>query len=487
MLTTVVQNTSEPKIDTKYAGQPKKTDTADPFGDCLRSVESKQDTHNKNEKVGKEKKEKNSIPQNVLPAAAVVVAYIPEGVVLANAAATCEANKTDISLPALNTDTKIEIRDLGITSGGAGRHEASGAIEEGGTGNYPMSSANISEKTVPQKPHPTSETETETETDMPLSVESQAETMNTDNLIPAESMGNSEPLKNTHDTAYKKLMPEQKTEASGEIKPKAAEEALPQQMPQDKSMKSEAEYRVSSNTKLNTNDGESHGEKSAQPLSGEKSKADKTGPLPLEEKTVQSKSGGTNAAEDDKTFSLPQKEAGPKKASGSEMAEAPEFSLASVSIGKKNENSKAISGENVVSQITRAIKENKGHSNTRLTVELSPKELGKISVEMKLSDGKLNLLLNAENKETAEALSEHIGLLKMALTANKVEIQNLDVSRPTHGMSFSNMNDSGGKFSGEDRGVYYENDAVFSVYEDKSESVKPRTYSQHSQLLNYLA
>lgn len=530
MITTSVQSTAETKIDLTFAGQSKKTEITTSFSDCLMSLETSQSAASQNGDVSKDKKEKESAQTNALPVVTVPIMIMPETPELQSSAPPGELSENSVNLiniggsnqenynmvqtaaqetvtpSSMSEALKKEIRNMTATNGqetlnslnsaetlkneaketaisGKETVKTSEYIKETAE-NYKTNVENNSEKTQTIS----DQVKAEIKIDKPTSIGNKAETLNTASGKSGESASDFVPLGETPDSPINnKIKKEQTTKF--EIQNKSKEESETSQKPQqEKSAESVTEYRTVSKNEVTANSETNPAAAGTQPITDDKKSASKLNALPSEEKTASIKLGDKNTAVEEKVLPAQEKETGLKKTSGTEKNENTEFRLTDLDAVKETDNSASVKGESVLTQITRAVMEKKGRDNTRFTVELFPKDLGKVSVDMKLSNGKINLLLSAENKETVKALSEQLGHLKTALDANKVEVQNLDVSSKSQlNSAFTDANGSGEKFRGEDRGTSYKRDSAnYFETDDKSESAKPRTYRQN-HLLNYLA
>ncbi len=196
---------------------------------------------------------------------------------------------------------------------------------------------------------------------------------------------------------------------------------------------------------------------------------------------------GAKSSEEKATSAGSKNEDAGNKASDGEKTLASAVPFAEVYSGKENGITSAVSGEKVVPQIARAVKGMTSKDGGKFTMELSPRELGKITVEMKYSQGKLNVVINAASDETAKALKAQLGELKTALTANKVEIMSVDVSgRQSSDLSFSDMKGSGERYGGSGRGGSQGGDSYYRSYGEDRDSKSPEAVYGWNQLLNYL-
>ncbi len=176
-----------------------------------------------------------------------------------------------------------------------------------------------------------------------------------------------------------------------------------------------------------------------------------------------------------------------RNAGGAKETASQVVPFAEVYSGRENGITSAVSGEKLVSQITRAVRGMTKQDGGKFVMELAPRELGKITVEMKYSQGKLNVLINAASDETAKVLKAQLNELKTALMANKVEINSVDVGgRQSSDLSFSNMNGSGERYSGSERGGNNGSGDYYRGYVEERDDGTPETVYGWNRLLNYL-
>ena len=71
--------------------------------------------------------------------------------------------------------------------------------------------------------------------------------------------------------------------------------------------------------------------------------------------------------------------------------------------------------------------QNLGEGHQRLTLQLSPEELGTVTVVLTVHNKELRAVIRAENEESAAALSEQLESLKKTLEEQGLKVAELDV------------------------------------------------------------
>ncbi|MDF2566606.1 MAG: Flagellar hook-length control protein [Oscillospiraceae bacterium] len=169
--------------------------------------------------------------------------------------------------------------------------------------------------------------------------------------------------------------------------------------------------------------------------------------------------------------------------------------MAGIFSGKENVITTTINSEVTVNQVTNIVVDMAKSETQKLTLELSPQELGKITVEMEYIAGKVALKINAENASTTKILSEHIAQLKLSLEANNLDVVKVDVQNNTgFDQSFANLSRSFDQsFNSQDANPYLREDFDTRdsggkiLDEQPLENTQSTAYYHRNQLLNYLA
>jgi len=163
--------------------------------------------------------------------------------------------------------------------------------------------------------------------------------------------------------------------------------------------------------------------------------------------------------------------------------------------GKENDITAAVNKENIVNQVTNSIVTMAKSNNQKFTMELTPQTLGKITIEMKYTNGKLDMKIIADNAVTTKVLSEKISELKNALTANEVDVLNINVSKSSGSdSSFSDLSKNSNQASGQNSDTnsrqYHDKKNLYNdagVSDEKTNTNANQTiYYRQNQLLNYL-
>ncbi|MDD4698852.1 MAG: flagellar hook-length control protein FliK [Oscillospiraceae bacterium] len=157
--------------------------------------------------------------------------------------------------------------------------------------------------------------------------------------------------------------------------------------------------------------------------------------------------------------------------------------------GKENDITTLVNKENIVNQVTNSIVTMVKSDNQKFTMELTPETLGKITVEMKYNNGKLEMKISADNTVTAKVLGEKIAELKSSLTANDIDVLNIDISNSSSSSftnSSMNSNQADGKSGDTGKRQYLENDNLFSDASVSDDNTNANIYYSQNRLLNYL-
>ncbi len=107
----------------------------------------------------------------------------------------------------------------------------------------------------------------------------------------------------------------------------------------------------------------------------------------------------------------------------------------------KVEKSNSISSGEIISQITHEIKEMAANDGGRVKITLNPPSLGKLDMDVTVRNGKVEVVLVADNKDVQQALNTHIDKLKGSLQTQGLTIERCDVfmqdKREEYQQSFS--------------------------------------------------
>jgi flagellar hook-length control protein FliK len=74
-------------------------------------------------------------------------------------------------------------------------------------------------------------------------------------------------------------------------------------------------------------------------------------------------------------------------------------------------------------------------SARRVVVELSPDELGRLTIKMSIHDGRVSAVVRAESPQTLELLERHLPELRAALTEGGVDAGDIDLQLASDGRS----------------------------------------------------
>jgi|GEM_PF-2688053 len=134
-----------------------------------------------------------------------------------------------------------------------------------------------------------------------------------------------------------------------------------------------------------------------------------------------------------------------KAATGAVEKNNEEFSLISgntASSGTVNsEKNNTVLPDKIISQVTSEIKEATANDGGRVKITLNPPSLGKLDMDVSIRNGKVEVVLVAENKDVQQALNTHIDKLKGGLQNQGLTIERCDVflqdKREEYQQSFS--------------------------------------------------
>ncbi|OPY85196.1 MAG: Flagellar hook-length control protein FliK [Smithella sp. PtaU1.Bin162] len=134
-----------------------------------------------------------------------------------------------------------------------------------------------------------------------------------------------------------------------------------------------------------------------------------------------------------------------KAATGAVEKNNEEFSLISgntASSGTVNsEKNNTVLPDKIISQVTSEIKEAAANDGGRVKITLNPPSLGKLDMDVSIRNGKVEVVLVAENKDVQQALNTHIDKLKGGLQNQGLTIERCDVflqdKREEYQQSFS--------------------------------------------------
>lgn len=157
--------------------------------------------------------------------------------------------------------------------------------------------------------------------------------------------------------------------------------------------------------------------------------------------------------------------------------------------GRENAITEAIKGESAVFQVAESILQKGPVRKTSFAIELSPKELGRVTVKMDCIGGKLTLKLSAENVGTSKLLAENVEQLRSALADRRVDVASIDIDAGYTPPSFA---DFSGNFGQAQREKGAGPGRRARVYRAENDGQKPGfentgalIYSE-SRLLNYI-
>jgi flagellar hook-length control protein FliK len=109
----------------------------------------------------------------------------------------------------------------------------------------------------------------------------------------------------------------------------------------------------------------------------------------------------------------------------------------SAGTGKIND----VSPDKIISQITSEIKEAAANDGGRVKITLNPPSLGKVEMDVTIRNGRVEVVLVADNKDVQQALNTHIDKLKGSLQTQGLTIERCDVfmqdKREEYQQSFS--------------------------------------------------
>jgi flagellar hook-length control protein FliK len=88
----------------------------------------------------------------------------------------------------------------------------------------------------------------------------------------------------------------------------------------------------------------------------------------------------------------------------------------------------------------------------RVTMDLSPPDLGRVTVELRFRDGTLAARIQTENLEARAALQAGVQQLRANLEAQGVRLENFDVTQDEQSPLPDGRGHSGGRQGGEDGG-----------------------------------
>jgi flagellar hook-length control protein FliK len=107
----------------------------------------------------------------------------------------------------------------------------------------------------------------------------------------------------------------------------------------------------------------------------------------------------------------------------------------------KIEKSNDISPTQIVNQVANEIKENIGGDGGRVKITLTPPSLGTIEMDVTVRNGKVGVVLVADNKDVQQSLNNHVEHLKNSLQSQGLTIERCDVlmqdKRDEYQQSFS--------------------------------------------------
>lgn len=86
-----------------------------------------------------------------------------------------------------------------------------------------------------------------------------------------------------------------------------------------------------------------------------------------------------------------------------------------------------VSPDKIISQITNEIKENAANDGGRVKITLNPPSLGTLDMDVTVRNGKVEVVLVADNRDIQQTLNRHIDQLKVALQTQDLTIERCDV------------------------------------------------------------
>jgi flagellar hook-length control protein FliK len=93
----------------------------------------------------------------------------------------------------------------------------------------------------------------------------------------------------------------------------------------------------------------------------------------------------------------------------------------------KTEKNSSISPVEIISQVTNEIKETAANDGGRVKIILNPPSLGKLEMDVTVRNGKVEVVLVADNKDVQQTLNTHIDKLKGSLQSQGLTIERCDV------------------------------------------------------------
>jgi len=92
-----------------------------------------------------------------------------------------------------------------------------------------------------------------------------------------------------------------------------------------------------------------------------------------------------------------------------------------------SEKINTVSPDKIISQVTSEIKEAAANDGGRIKITLNPPSLGKLDMDVSVRNGKVEVVLIAENKDVQQTLNTHIDKLKGGLQNQGLTIERCDV------------------------------------------------------------
>ena len=78
-------------------------------------------------------------------------------------------------------------------------------------------------------------------------------------------------------------------------------------------------------------------------------------------------------------------------------------------------------------QVETALLKNLGNNTKQLTLQLTPENLGKLSIVLQVHGKEVNAVIRAENPEAAKIIASNIDIIKNALESEGLKVEKLEV------------------------------------------------------------
>ena len=83
--------------------------------------------------------------------------------------------------------------------------------------------------------------------------------------------------------------------------------------------------------------------------------------------------------------------------------------------------------QEIFSQVENGILQNAQNGSQRISLQLTPEDLGRVTIALSMHKGELTATITAENQESASVLGEQLAELKASLEAEGIKVKELDV------------------------------------------------------------